>query len=889
MSGPSYCSVIETVVLLFTDVEGSTRSWASDPGMLRNLGLHDELVRAAIGRHAGVEFKHTGDGLCVTLPTVSAAVAAAIDAQRALSAADWSDGSPLKVRIAVHVGSAHRRGDDWFGLSLSRCARLMDAAHGGQVVVSGAAAALLTESPVDEVGLMDLGRLELRDLAGPEHVWQVTAPGLAVEFPPLRHGVLAAGNLPAEVSTLIGRTAEIDQVGADLAQARLVVLTGAGGVGKTRLAVAAAAAASGAFSGGVWLVELATSGDPADVDPLVATALGFAPGAGLWARASIIDGIGDRELLLVLDNCEHVLDAAADFAHETLRRCPRLRILATSREPLAVDGERVVRVPSLRVDSDAVELFIDRARNADASFPADPRASVEQICQRLGGIPLAIELAAARVRTLRLPELASRLDAHLDVITAGRRGAVERHQTLRAALDWSWGLLDDDERTAFGRLSVFAGGFDMAAANAVAAGTPLGDDVVDVVSALVDKSMVVANLADSAPFRLLEPLRQYGAERLAAQGDTADLARRHARYYAALGGRLADALFGPDELEVAARLGAARDNLRAAFAFAVASEDADLALSIVAPLFRYTTFYIWAEPWSWCRVALGLPGADVHPLRALALTHASRGAWHVGDHTGALDLADQALSLADPGSTTWCEAQLARAIALSHLGRLDDADAAVTAAVDLGADDIDGRVLQRLAAMMFFRYMAGRPEPEATRQLLERASTSSPTTYAMALWVAALILRDDDRAAAIEWNQHAVELAAASGAVMIQGHALVARAHFEASVDAATAATSYVAAMAHFLRVGDRVHVRDGGRAVIGPLVACGAHQAAATVDGATRREATLAWDAITHLDDAIAQARAELGPSYDTAATRGANLTDDELVHYLQRVVADL
>jgi predicted ATPase/class 3 adenylate cyclase len=885
----SYCSLIETVVLLFTDVEGSTRGWAAGPGMLRNLGRHDELLRAAIGRHAGVEFKHTGDGLCVTFPTVSAAVAAAIDAQRALSAADWSEGSALKVRMAVHVGSAHRRGDDWFGLSLSRCARLMDAAHGGQVVVSGAAAALLCESPIDEVGLMDLGRVELRDLAGPEHVWQVTAPGLAMEFPALRHGVLTAGNLPVEVSTLIGRAAEIDHVGADLAEARLVVLTGPGGVGKTRLAVAAAAAVSAAYSAGVWLVELAASGDPGDVDPLVATALGFAPRAGLSARASIIEGIGDRELLLVLDNCEHVLDAAADFAHETLRRCPRLRILATSREPLDVDGERVVRVPSLSVDSDAVELFVDRARNADPSFRADPRASVEQICQRLGGIPLAIELAAARVRTLRLPELAARLDEHLDVLPAGRHGRVRRHQTLRAALNWSWGLLDDDERTAFGRLSVFAGGFDMAAANAVAAGTPLGDDVVDVVSALVDKSMVVANLADPAPFRLLEPLRQYGAERLAALGDPADLARRHARYYAGLGGRLADALFGPDELEVAARLGAARDNLRAAFAFAVASEDGDLALRIVAPLSRYTSLYVWAEPWSWCRVALDLPGADVHPLRALTLTCASRGAWQVGDQTGALALADQALSLADPGTTTWCEAQSARANALGFLGRLDDADAAATAAVELGGDDGDGRVLQRVAIMMLYRYLAGRPEPAATRQLLERASTSSPTTYALALWVAAQILQDEDRAAAIEWNEHAVELAAASGAVLTQGVALVTRASFEATVDAATAARSYVVAMARFLRVGSRAHVRVYGRAVISPLVACGAHQAAATVDGATRHEHVHDVHLKTQLDDAIAQARAELGPSYDTAATRGEKLTDDELVHYLQRVVADL
>jgi len=395
----------------------------------------------------------------------------------------------------------------------------------------------------------------------------------------------------------------------------------------------------------------------------------------------------------------------------------------------------------------------------------------------------------------------------------------------------------------------------------------------------------------AAPFRLLEPLRQYGAERLAAQGDTADLARRHARYYAELSGRLAGALFGPDEIDVAARFGAARANLRAAFAFAVASEDADLALSIVAPLYRYTSLYIWPEPWSWCRVALGLPGADLHPLRALTLSHASRGAWQVGDHTGALALADQAVSLADQGTETWCEAQSIRATALLFLGRLDDADAAANAAVEIGGDDADGRVLQRVANMLLGRSVAGRPEPEATRQLLERASTSSPSTYALALVVAALVLKDDDRAAAIEWNEHAVELAAATGAILIEGFALVTRATFEAAVDAATSARSYLAAMAHFLRFGNRAHVRVHGRGLISPLVACGAYEAAATVDGATRRQAVVAFDAmmLTHLDEDIAQARAELGPSYDAAATRGEKLTDDELLHYLQPVVADL
>ena len=255
---------------------------------------------------------------------------------------------------------------------------------------------------------------------------------------------------------------------------------------------------------------------------------------------------------------------------------------------------------------------------------------------------------------------------------------------------------------------------------------------------------------------------------------------------------------------------------------------------------------MWAEPWSWCRVALDLPGADVHPLRAGTLVHAGRGAWHLGDHASALALADEALSLVDRGSTTWCEAQIGRANALTFLGRLDDADAAVTAAVELGGDDAESRVLQRVATMLIVRYVAGRPEPEAARQLLVRACTSNPTTYALALYAAAMTVGDDDRAAAIAWNEQAVELAAASGAVFVQGGALVALASLEAAVDPVNGAKSYVAAIAHFLRVGNRAHVQVLGRGLIGPLVACGAHQAAATVDGATRSKAILPWDATT-------------------------------------------
>jgi predicted ATPase/class 3 adenylate cyclase len=880
---------VETVVLLFTDVEGSTRAWESHAGMLRSLEQHDRILRAAIGAHSGVEFKHTGDGLCVSFPTVAAAVLAAVDAERALARADWDGGPTLSVRMAVHVGTAHRRGDDWFGLSLSRCARLLGVAYGGQVVVSGSTASMLNEANVEAVGLLDLGRVPLRDLTEPEHVWQVTAPGLRVEFPAPRQAPSIVGNVPAAVSTLIGRTAEIHQVRALLDEARLVTLTGVGGVGKTRLAVAVAENASAEFSGGVWMVELGAAADPGDVEPLVSGTLGFVPQVGLSTRALIIEGIGDREVLLVLDNCEHLLDAVADFTNEALRRCPRLSILVASREALGIDGEHVMLVPSLGVEGDAVDLFVDRARNANTSFRADDRALIEYICRQLDGIPLGIELAAARVKTLRLSELAARLGERLDVLTAGGRGRPERHQTMRATLDWSHELLDHDERVAFARLSVFTGHFELEAAEAVITGAPLSDDVLDALSALVDKSMLVANVSEPAPFRLLEPLRQYAGERLAVIGETTDLARRHARYYAGFVGRLAVILNGPDELEAATRLDAARDNLRVAFAFAAATGEADLALRIVAPLGDYTNYRVWAEPWTWCQIGLALAGAEQHPLRAATLVHASHGAWQLGNYTTALALADEAAALVDPGSSPWCDAQTRRAFALTFLGQLDEAEAAATAAVELRTADADGSALFRLATMLLIRNLAGRPETQLARQLLERARDSSPTAHALALHVAAVIVAADDPATAIEYNQRAAELATASGAVLIQGFAFVALAALDAAADPAGGARRYVNVMDHYLRVGNHAHLRSFGRGLIGPLVACGAYEPAATIDGATRGEAVIASANTTPVDDAITQAHEKIGPSYDTAATRGENMTDDELVDYAQHVVANL
>ncbi len=602
-----------------------------------------------------------------------------------------------------------------------------------------------------------------------------------------------------------------------------------------------------------------------------------------------MEGIRDRHVLLVLDNCEHVLDAVVDFAIDALQRCTRLRILATSRESFGVQGEHVVAVPPLPVESDSVELFIDRARNSGASLRPEDRTLIEEICCHVDGIPLAIELAAARVRAMPLTELAVRLATRLDVLVARRHGRGDRHRTMRATLDWSYELLDDDERVVFARVSVFSGSFDLAAAEAVITGAPLDGDVLEVLGALVDKSMVVADTNSRTPFHLLEPLRQYAVDQLAARRETAELARRHAAYYADLCSQLAASLEGPDEIAAANRLDAARANLRAAFATAISFDDADLALGIVAPLGHYTNIHVWAEPWSWCDTALALPGADTHVLRAATLVHASRGAWQLGDHTTALALADQAVAVADIKSTTWRDAQIARSTALAFLGRLHEAEVAATAGAEPLTDNADGSSLGRTAVKLLTCNLAGHPDPTLARQLLRRAEGSGPSRHAMALHTASVICEPGDRTLAIELNQRAVELAESSGAVLIKGFALHSLAVREAAVDPPAGAARYVDVMVLYLNVGNGAHLRGFGRGIIMPLVACGAHEAAAVVDGATQTDTAVLTALADPISEALSQAHNELGASYRTAASRGEQMTDDELVHYLRHVVDEL
>jgi len=574
-----------TVTFLFTDIEGSTLLWQRDESAMRAaLSRHDELLRSAIAEYGGTVFSAMGDGVAAAFLSASSAVRAALAAQRVLEAETWPTVTPVRVRMGLHTGEAELRDGDYFGTAVNRAARLMAVGHGGQVVCSGVTAGLVDA----EVGFVDLGEHRLRDLDRPIHVFQVGDGSFAA----LRSLDVLPGNLPQLASSFVGRGEELAAVAEELGAHRLVTVTGVGGVGKTRLALQVAADLVPGFADGAWLCELATAANGDDMAQVVAIALGVVPRQGMTLAESIVDFLRARQLLVVLDNCEHLLDPAAELAAAILAGAPMVRILATSREGLAIAGEHVWPLRSLQVSevdpegSDAVMLFVDRAQSVDPNFALDHTTTpvLIGICQRLDGIPLAIELAAARVTAMGPAEIAGHLDERFRLLTGGRRGRVERHQTLRAAVEWSYSLLTETERTVFDRLAVFPASFDEAAAVAVCARDGIGRwDVIDALGSLVAKSMVGAERSsDTIRYQLLETLRHFAREQAGQELD--GLRRSHAAHYAAFAERAGAALESSDELVWRPRVAAELDNLRSAtgWAFDAAHlDDVDLGVRVL--------------------------------------------------------------------------------------------------------------------------------------------------------------------------------------------------------------------------------------------------------------------------------------------------------------------
>jgi predicted ATPase/class 3 adenylate cyclase len=591
------------LTLLFTDIEGSTRLWEADPErMARALATHDAIVRAAVTDHRGTVVKMTGDGVHAVFDDALDALGAALQMQPALVAAARTDGIELPVRCGLHAGPVLGRDGDYFGTAVNRAARIMGAAHGGQVLLSEAVATRVRERLPDACAMVDLGCVRLRDLACPERVFQLVHPALRRTFPPLQSLAATPNNLPAQLTSFIGRAREQDEVERLLRSTRLLTLTGVGGLGKTRLSLQVAAELLGDFPDGAWFIELAPLADPRRLPLAVASALGVNEVAGRSLQDALVEFLRPRELLLVLDNCEHLVADCAAFAKALLVQCPRLRVLASSRQPLHCAGETTYPLPALSLPAaaegdpdvlpqcEATALFIERAAAVVPGFAptAATAAAVVDICRRLDGIPLAIELAAARVRTLSVGHIAARLDQRFRLLTQGDPTALPRQQTLRSLIDWSHDLLTAPEAILFRRIAVFVGGCTLEAAEDVGADGALARDLVlDTLGSLVDKSLVVLEAA-SGRYRLLETVREYAAEKLEASGDSADTRRRHFNFFVAFAASARAGLFGAEQSRWLLRLDVERENVLSAHAWSLATADtAEAGLGLATALMYY--------------------------------------------------------------------------------------------------------------------------------------------------------------------------------------------------------------------------------------------------------------------------------------------------------------
>ncbi|HEX5839437.1 MAG TPA: adenylate/guanylate cyclase domain-containing protein [Anaerolineales bacterium] len=521
-----------TVTFLFTDIEGSTQLWEKYPQEMRTaLARHDEILRETIASHHGLIIKTTGDGIHAVFEKALDAVQATLSIQRAISMCRFfsEPGVSLSVRMGLHTGEAELRGNDYYGQVLNRAARIMSVAHGGQIVLSGITTEVIRDQLPVNMGIYDLGEHLLKDLSRPEHLYQLTAPDLLQEFPALKTLSMLADNLPAPLTSFIGREKELAEAIALVRSARLVTLTGSGGTGKSRLSVEIARQERASFPHGVWLIELAPLADASQIIPAIAQTFHqqehpFGP-----LETMVLDYLRDKKLLLILDNCEHLIEACARLAGDLLQQCAGLKILASSREALGIAGEITYHTPSL-ADTEATRLFVERAQSANPNFHiTDSNASsISQICSRLDGIPLAIELAAARVKLLSPEQIAARLDDRFRLLVGGSRTALPRQQTLRALIDWSYDLLSEEEKSLFRSASVFVGGWTLEALDAVA------DDpsAFEHLEQLVNKSLVITEERGHAMrYFMLETIRQYARERLFEAKESPAARDRHFLYF----------------------------------------------------------------------------------------------------------------------------------------------------------------------------------------------------------------------------------------------------------------------------------------------------------------------------------------------------------------------
>ncbi len=623
-----------TVTLLFTDIEGSTALWEThEAEMETGLARHDELLRGAIEGSGGYVFKTVGDAFCAVFSSAENALEAALQAQRSLGSEIWPEPIVMRVRMGLHTGECQERDSDYFGPVVNRTARLEAVAHGGQILLSGATAVLVREVLPEGCGLIDLGEHRLKDLGVPEHVFQLTAEDLKASFPPLRSltNPELEHNLPVELTSFIGRDKELKDIHGLVEESHLVTLTGPGGSGKTRLAMQVAADLLDGSADGVWLVDLSPLSADDQVVREVASVLGVREGGARPLFETLVESLQFRSLLLVLDNCEHIIDAVANLAETIVRQCPKVWILATSREPIAVTGERVYRVPPLGLPqsreadedpavlgtSEAVRLFVERVNEHRPEFGLDETnaSTVASICRHLDGIPLALELAAARVSSMSLEEAERRIGQRFRLLSSRSRTGTARQHTLEGAVAWSHDLLSNEEKLLFASLSVFPASFDLPAAESVCSAAAGMDEfeVVDLVRSLVDKSLIQTEQGPSGMrYRMLETIAQFAGDRLAESpnGATKRTAEVHALYYLGFMEKSAPYLSGFDQIEWIEKLEADYDNIRTALLFLAGGQHHGLkALRMVDAL---RTFW---------RKRLGGSLGEAHDLATFALDH----------------------------------------------------------------------------------------------------------------------------------------------------------------------------------------------------------------------------------------------------------------------------
>jgi predicted ATPase/class 3 adenylate cyclase len=745
---------VGVVTLLFSDIEGSTR-------LLREVGAafeellaeHDRVLRTVWSECGGVEVRNEGDAFFVAFADPARAVEAATAAQRALREQAWPAGSELRVRMGVHTGSPRVRDDDYWGVDVHYAARLCAAANGGQVLLSESTAALV------DVAVEDLGEHALKDFPSARRIFHLPTDGRGSEgFPLPRTLTTGRTNLPDQLSSFVGRERELLELRMLLAHSRLVTLTGPGGVGKTRLALRLGAELLDGSGGGVWFVDLAPVLDPRLVALTVAAGLRVPVPANREVLEALHEALGDRRLLVVLDNCEQVVESAAELVAGLLTRCPGVSVLATSREPLRFAGEQVYRVPPLSTpqtsadpaelaESEAVQLFLERAAEQRCRFALNaPNApAIARVCRRLDGIPLAIELAAVRLRSMTIDDLDARLDHRFALLTGGSRTSGPRQRTLQALIDWSYRLLTDAERNALARLSVFAAsGFDLAAAEAVcgvAGASPF--ETLDHLDALVDKSLVQADdSSGTVRYRLLETVREYAAARLAERGEAeaANARLAHRDHYLTLAEMARPHLTGPDARQWHARLSAEHDNMRVALAESLHDADPEPGLRLataLAPFWRARGHAI--EGGRMLRAQLERAEARQPTLqRGYALHEASDLLECVlGDYPAAMTCAEEALAIARSQHDDRLATDALRVIAWIELRQGDCASSLAHGeeAVDI-ARSLDDHYL--LALLLAGRGAAlsnlgrdARPDLEESLELARQSGNRSLTALAL--------------------------------------------------------------------------------------------------------------------------------------------------------------